>query len=130
MIRGNNNDIIVCGEEIIIINLETEEKIIIKEKKPFKFVEYNLLAKINYDVGVCTSLNDYYLLFDLNKGKIIKQIEMNKTHFICQMEKNQKIKMKEEEEKKKEEEKTIYDDYNEKDKKKKEEKKIVRDLGR
>ena len=129
MIRGNNNDIIVCGEEIIIINLETEEKIIIKEKKPFKFVEYNLLAKINYDVGVCTSLNDYYLLFDLNKGKIIKQIEMNKTHFICQMEKNQKIKMKEEEEKKKEEEKTIYDDYNEKDKKKKEEKKIVRDLG-
>jgi WD40 repeat protein len=131
MIRGNNNDIIVCGEEIIIINLETEEKIIIKEKKPFKFVEFNLLAKINYDVGVCTSLNDYYLLFDLNKGKIIKQIEMNKTHFICQMEKNQKIKMKEEEEeeKKKEEEKTIYDDYNENDKKKKEEKKIVRDLG-
>ena len=130
MIRGNNNDIIVCGEEIIIINLETEEKIIIKEKKPFKFVEFNLLAKINYDVGVCTSLNDYYLLFDLNKGKIIKQIEMNKAHFICQMEKNQKIKMKEEEEeKKKEEEKTIYDDYNENDKKKKEEKKIVRDLG-
>ena len=35
MIRGNNNDIIVCGEEIIIINLETEEKIIIKEKNTF-----------------------------------------------------------------------------------------------
>ena len=129
MILGNNNDIIACGEEIIMINLETKEKYVIQAKKAFKFVEFNLLAKINNEVGVCTSLNDYYLIFDLSKGKIIKKIEMNKTHFICQMEKNQKIKMKEEEEKKKEEEKEIMDDYNEDNKKKKEERKIVRDLG-
>jgi len=129
MLLGNNNDIIACGEEIIIINLETDQKFIIQGKKAFKFVEFNLLARINKDVGVCTSLNDYYLLFDLNKGKIIRKIEMNKTHFICQMEKNQKIKMKEEEEKKKEEEKEIIDDYNEEKKKKKVERKIIRDLG-
>ena len=101
IIYGNNNNIIACGEQIIIINLETEEKIIIKEKKAFKFVEFNLLAKINFDIGVCTSLNDYYLVFDINQGNIIKKIEMNKTHFICQMEKNQKIKKEEEEKKRK-----------------------------
>ena len=129
MISGNNHDIIVCGEEITIINLDTEEKFVIQEKRPFKFVEFNLLAKINYDIGVCTSLNDYYLLFDLSKGKIINKIEMNKTHFICQMEKNQKIKMREEENKKKEEEKVIMDDYSANNKKKKEEKKFVRDIG-
>ena len=129
MISGNNNDIIICGEEIMIINLETEDKFIIQGKKTFKFAEFNLLAKINYDIGVCTSLNDYYLLFDITKGNIIKKIEMNKMHFICQMEKNQKleIKRKEEEEKKKREE---YDNYGEnKENKKNEEKKIVRDLG-
>ena len=130
MIYSKNNDIVVCGEEIIIINLETEEKFIIQGKKAFKFAEFNLLAKINYDIGVCTSLNDYYLLFDLNKKSIIRKIEMNKTHFICQMEKNQKIKIKEEEEKKKKESKEFdYEDENNKEKDKKEEKKIVRDLG-
>ena len=117
IIYGNNNNIIVCGEQIIIINLETEEKIIIKEKKAFKFVEFNLLAKINFDIGVCTSLNDYYLVFDINQGNIIKKIEMNKTHFICQMEKNQKIKKEEEEKKKKEEEKELGE-YNNENKKK------------
>ena len=130
IIYGNNNNIIACGEQIIIINLETEEKIIIKEKKAFKFVEFNLLAKINFDICVCTSLNDYYLVFDINQGNIIKKIEMNKTHFICQMEKNQKIKKEEEEKKKKEEEKELgeYNNENKKNKKE-EEKKIIRDLG-
>ena len=129
IISGNNNDIIACGEQIILIKLDTEEKIIIQGQKAFKFVEFNLLAKINYDIGVCSSLNDYYLLFDLNTGKIIKKLEMNKTHFICQMEKNIKIKRKEEEEKKKEEEKNNYDYNNENIKEKKEEKKIIRDIG-
>ena len=132
IIHGNNNNIIVCGEQILLIDLDTEEKIIIQGKKAFKFVEFNLLAKINNDVGVCSSLNDYYLLFDLNKGNIIKKIEMNKTHFICQMEKN--IKLKIEEEKKKEEEdkneSNEYNNENEEDKKKENKvKKIVRDIG-
>lgn len=127
MISGNNNDIIICGEQIIKLNLENEEKIVIKKQQAFKFAEFNLLAKINYDVGVCSSLNDYYLLFDLNNGKIIKKIEMNKTHFICQMEKNNKIRIKEEKEKKKNEDKDM-DDFDTK-KEEKIEKKIVRDLG-
>ena len=128
MISGNNNDIVVCGEQIIIINLETAERKEIVKLKAFKFVEFNLLAKINYDVGVCTSLNDYYLLFDLNTGKIIKKIEMNKTHFICQMEKNNKIKIKEENEKKKDGDKD-NDDFSPKQEEKNIPKKIVRDLG-
>ena len=128
MILGNNNDIIVCGEQIIIINLETAERKEIVKLKAFKFVEFNLLAKINYDVGVCTSLNDYYLLFDLNTGKIIKKIEMNKTHFICQMEKNNKIKIKEENEKKKNGDKD-NDDFSPKQEEPNIQKKIVRDLG-
>ena len=128
MIMGNNNDIIVCGEQIIIINLETEEIKEIVKKKPYKFVEFNVLAKINYDVGVCTSLNDYYLIFDLNTGNTIKKIEMNKTHFICQMEKNNKIKIKEEIEKKKKED-NENSDFIPKKEEKNVEKKIVRDLG-
>ena len=74
-----------------MINLEKKEKLIIQEKKYYKYVDFNLLARINDDIGVCTSLNDYYIIFDLNKGNIIKRIEFDKTHFICQMEKNQKI---------------------------------------
>ena len=125
MILGNNTDIVVCGEEIIIINLETEEKKEIVKHKDYKFVEFNLLAKINNDVGVCTSLNDYYLIFDINTGKIIKKIEMNKTHFICQMEKNNKIKIKEENEKRKKDSSNFSPKKDEKNS----EKKIVRDLG-
>ena len=135
IIYGTNNNIIICGEQIMIIDLDTENKITIQGKKLFKFVEFNLLAKINYDVGVCTSLNDYYLLFDINKGNIIKKIEMNKTHFICQMEKNIKIQI-EEEKKKKEESKNESNDFfneteeeNKKKKRKKEIKKIIRDIG-
>ena len=112
ILMGNNNNIIVCGEEILMINLETDERIIIKEKRYYKYVDYNLLARINDDIGVSTSLNDYYLIFDLNQGNIIKQIEFDKTHFICQMEKNQKIK-KEKSKKKKKENKEEDDDNEE-----------------
>ena len=104
ILLGNNNNIIVCGEEIIMLNLENDEKIIIQEKKYYKYVDFNLLSRINDDIGVCTSLNDYYLLFDLNKGNIIKKIEFDKTHFICQMEKNQKIKKQKSPKKRKDEE--------------------------
>ena len=124
MIMGNNNDIIVCGEQIIIINLETKEKKEIIKQKAFKFVEFNLLARINNDVGVCTSLNDYYIIFDLNTGNVIKKIEMNKTHFICQMEKNKKLKIKEDLEKKAKDNSNFSPKKDENS-----EKKIVRDLG-
>jgi len=124
MIMGNNNDIIVCGEQIIIINLETKEKKEIIKQKAFKFVEFNLLARINNDVGVCTSLNDYYLIFDLNTGNVIKKIEMNKTHFICQMEKNKKLKIKEDLEKKAKDNSNFSPKKDENS-----ENKVVRDLG-
>ena len=124
MIKGNNNDIIVCGEQIIIINLETKEKKEIVKQKAFKFVEFNLLARINNDVGVCTSLNDYYIIFDLNTGNVIKKIEMNKTHFICQMEKNKKLKIKEDLEKKAKDNSNFSPKKDENS-----EKKIIRDLG-
>ena len=144
ILLGNNNNIIICGEEILMYNLENDSKIIVMEKSYYKFVEYNLLARINDNLGVCTSLNDYYLVFDLNNGKIIKKIEMDKTHFICQMEKNIKLQKEREEQRKKElekkekEENLIIpeneDEGKEKDekdkKKKKDEIKIyIRDLG-
>ena len=114
ILLGNNNNIIVCGEEILMLNLESDSKVVIQEKKYYKYVDYNLLARINDDIGVCTSLNDYYLLFDLNKGNIIKKIEFDKTHFICQMEKNQKLeKEKAKKKKKKEGEDDDYDNYEE-----------------
>ena len=143
ILLGNNNNIIVCGEEIIMLNLENDEKIIIQEKKFYKYVDFNLLSRINDDIGVCTSLNDYYLLFDLNKGNIIKKIEFDKTHFICQMEKNQKIKKKKSLKKRKDEEgddsleneeeedkvKNIKINENQDSEIKKENQKKVRDLG-
>ena len=101
IILGNNNNIIVCGEAIMMINLDNDEKKIIQEKKFYKYVVYNLLARINDNIGVCTSLNDYYLIFDLNSGNIIKKIEFYKTHFICQMEKNQKLQKELDKKKKK-----------------------------
>ena len=133
ILLGNNNNIIVCGEEILMINLESDERIIIKEKKFYKYVDYNLLARINNDVGVCTSLNDYYLVFDLNKGNIIKQIEFDKMHFICQMEKNQKmLKEKLDKEKKENDEdddEVINKGDNTKEEIKNEIQKMIRDLG-
>jgi WD40 repeat protein len=143
---GNNNNVVVCGEEIMMYNLETDNKIIIVEKRYYKFVDFNLLARINDNIGVCTSLNDYYLVFDLNNGKILRKIEMDKTHFICQMENNQKIEKERMEEKKKElekkkkeggqfkdEEEEDNDDNSDLEKRKKKEKneiqKFIRDLG-
>ena len=140
---GNNNNVVVCGEEIMMYNLETDNKIIIVEKRYYKFVDFNLLARINDNIGVCTSLNDYYLVFDLNNGKILRKIEMDKTHFICQMEKNLKIEKEKMEEKKRELEKKKEkgqlrdeeeeDDISDLEKKKKKEKneiqKFIRDLG-
>lgn len=114
ILMGNNNNIVVCGEEILMINLENDSKVVIQEKKYYKYVDYNLLARVNDDIGVSTSLNDYYLLFDLNKGNIIKKIEFDKTHFICQMEKNQKIeKEKAKKKKKKDDEEDNYENYEE-----------------
>lgn len=101
ILMGNNNNVIVCGEAIVMINLDNDAKKIIQEKKYYKYVDYNLLARINDNIGVCTSLNDYYLIFDLNNGNIIKKIEFDKTHFICQMEKNQKIKKENDKKRKK-----------------------------
>ena len=62
ILLGNNNNIVICGEEILMYNLENDSKIVVMEKRYYKFVEYNLLARINDNIGVCTSLNDYYLV--------------------------------------------------------------------
>ena len=150
ILLGNNNNIVVCGEEIVMINLENDSKKVIQEKKFYKFVDFNLLARINNDIGVCTSLNDYYLIFDLKKGNIIKKIEFDKTHFICQMEKNQKIQKENAKKKKKRKNNENDDSENEEEEEKesvknskdikdgkenkadeikKEIQKIVRDLG-
>ena len=113
ILMANNNNIVVCGEEIAMYNLENDSKVVIQEKKFYKYVDFNLLARINNDIGVCTSLNDYYIVFDLNKGNIIKKIEFDKTHFICQMEKNQKIQKENAKKHKKKEDNENDDSENE-----------------
>jgi WD40 repeat protein len=137
ILLGNNNNLIVCGEAILMINLENDERIIIKEKKYYKYVDFNLLARINNDLGVCTSLNDYYLILDLNKGSIIKQIEFDKSHFICRMERDQKMNKEKSKQKKENEEDEEEDnnankdnlDDNKKEEIKNEIQKMIRDLG-
>ena len=82
----NENNIIVSGEKLIILNLETEEQTIIFQPKLGNYIEFNLLAKINDNLAATYSLGGYFLLFELNSGKKIKKIEMNKIHFICDLE--------------------------------------------
>ena len=82
--KGNN--LIVCGEKLIILDVETEKKIIIFQPNFGSYIEFNLLAKINDNLAVASSLGGYFLLFDLNTGEKIKRIEMNKIHFICAIE--------------------------------------------
>ena len=82
----NENNIIVSGEKLIMLNLETEEQIIFFQPKVGNYIEFNLLAKINDDLAATYSLGGYFLLFELNTGKKIKKIEMNKIHFICDLE--------------------------------------------
>ena len=86
LLLAKGNNIIVCGEKLIILDIETEEKIIIYKPNFGNYIEFNLLAKINDNLAVASSLGGYFLLFDLNTGEKIKRIEMNKIHFICDRE--------------------------------------------
>lgn len=101
LLLANGNNLVVCGEKLIILNVETEEKIYIFQPKFGNYIEFNLLAKINDNLGVASSLGSYFLIFDLNTGTKLKRIEMNKIHFICESEnkrrQNIKTMIKEEE---------------------------------
>ena len=73
-------------------NKEKKPKIkAITKKSIYKYKEFNLLARINDSIAVATSLNDYYLVFDLNTCEILKKIEMYKVHYLCKMERELKI---------------------------------------
>ena len=109
ILLANGNNIVVCGEKLIILNVDTEEKIIIFQPILGNYIEFNLLAKINKNLGAASSLGGYFLIFDLNTGEKIKRIEMNKIHFICESE-NKKRKMKNEINEVKEENKNDEDD--------------------
>ena len=87
ILAANEKNIIVSGEKLIITNIETEEQIIIFQPKFGNYIEFELLAKINDNLAVSYSLGGYFLLFELNTGKKIKKIEMNKIHFLCDIEK-------------------------------------------
>ena len=86
LLLAKGNNLIVCGEKLIILDVETEKKIIIFQPNFGSYIEFNLLAKINDNLAVASSLGGYFLLFDLNTGEKIKRIEMNKIHFICAIE--------------------------------------------
>ena len=116
MILANENNLVVCGEKLIILNVETEKHIIIFQPKFGNYIEYNLLAKINNEIGAASSLGGYFLIFNLNTGEKIKKIEMNKIHFICDSENKKRLMMQNKnnevkiEEKKEDENDYEYDD--------------------
>jgi len=90
LLLAKGNNIVVCGEKLIILDVETEEKIIIFQPSFGNYIEFNLLAKINDNLAAASSLGGYFLIFDLITGEKIKRIEMNKIHFICDSENKKK----------------------------------------
>ena len=94
ILAANDNNIIVCGEKLILLNIENEQQTIIFQPIVGSFVEFNLLTKINENLGAASSIGGYFLLFDLNTGKKLKKIEMYKIHFICDQENKEREKKK------------------------------------
>ena len=84
------NNVVVTGEKLVILDLETEEQSVIFQPKLGNYIEYNLLAKINDNLAAAYSLGGYFLLFELATGKKLKKIQMNKIHFICDLEKKRR----------------------------------------
>lgn len=133
----NDNNIIVCGEKLILLNIENEQQTIIFQPTVGSFVEFNLLTKINENLGAASSIGGYFLIFDLNTGKKLKKIDMYKIHFICDQENKEREKKKLEkskmnkklEEKKEEEEKGEKEEEEGKEKKEKKIQKIEKYIG-
>ena len=126
ILAANDNNIIVCGEKLILLNIENEQQTIIFQPIVGSFVEFNLLTKINDNLGAASSIGGYFLLFDLNTGKKLKKIEMYKIHFICDQENKEREKKKLEKSNKKLKEKKEIEEQeeNEEEGKKKKQKKI------
>ena len=126
ILAANDNNIIVCGEKLILLNIENEQQTIIFQPIVGSFVEFNLLTKINENLGAASSIGGYFLLFDLNTGKKLKKIEMYKIHFICDQENKEREKKKLEKNNKKLKEKKEIEEQeeNEEEGKKKKQKKI------
>jgi len=137
ILAGNGNNIIVCGEKLILLNIENEQQTIIFQPTVGSFVEFNLLTKINENLGAASSIGGYFLIFDLNTGKKLKKIDMYKIHFICDQENKEREKKKLEkskmikklEEKKEEEEKGENEEEEGKEKKAKKIQKIEKYIG-
>ena len=92
IIHANENNLVLCGEKLIKLNVDTEKQINIFKPKFGNYIEYNLLAKINDELGVASSLvGGYFLIFNIITGEKIKKIEMNKIHFICDTEHKRRI---------------------------------------
>lgn len=127
LLLANGNNLVVSGEKLIILDVETEKKIIIFQPKFGNYIEFNLLAKINEDLAGASSLGGYFLIFNLNTGEKFKRIEMNKIHFICDSEykKNQILN------KVKSENKNSNDDESEDNKKEEQisKEEIIKDIG-
>ena len=88
IIQGNNDCVLVSGEKIVNIDLNTQKIIYIIQPKIGHFIEFSKISKVNEQYGISSSLNKFYLIFDINNGKIKKRIKMNQVHYICWMEKN------------------------------------------
>ena len=88
IIQGNNDCVLVSGEKIANVDLNTQKIIYIIQPKIGHFIEFSKISKVNEEYAVSSSLNKFYLIFDIYNGKIKKRIKMNQVHYICWMEKN------------------------------------------
>ena len=92
IIHANENNLVLCGEKLIKLNVDTEKQINIFKPKFGNYIEYNLLAKINDELGVASSLvGGYFLIFNIITGEKIKKIEMNNIHFVCDTENKRRL---------------------------------------
>ena len=86
LIHIKENFVLVSGEKIVNIDLKSEKISYIIQPKIGHFIEFNKIILLNDSLALSSSLNLYYLIFDISTGKIVKKINMNKTHYLCCME--------------------------------------------
>lgn len=86
VVYTEDDNVIVCGEQIQKLNLENETVVYTIKSPIGHFKEYSAVAKMNNDTIVAVSMNNKYLVFDNKSGKVVKEISLNREHYVCKVE--------------------------------------------
>ena len=90
VVYTEDDNIIVCGEHIQKLNLENETVVYTIKSNIGHFKEYSAIAKMNNDTIVAVSMNNKFLVFDNKSGKVVKEISLNREHYVCKVENKKK----------------------------------------